>query len=131
LLQWHIYRKWNERFFLECYQAYKMGRAKEDPSLHWYKGEIGFFDFYIIPLAKKLKECGVFGVSCDEYLNYALKNRQEWESRGEEIVGEMIENANMQWKEQTGSSGKFTSLTMSHMLMKKSFRVKGYSVTDL
>jgi hypothetical protein len=108
-----------------------MGRAKEDPSLNWYKGEIGFFDFYIIPLAKKLKECGVFGVSCDEYLNYALKNRQEWESRGEEIVGEMIENANMQWKEQTGSSGKFTSLTMSHMLTKKSFRVKGYSVTDL
>jgi hypothetical protein len=28
--------------------------------------EIGFFDFYIIPLAKKLKECGVFGVSSDE-----------------------------------------------------------------
>jgi len=40
-----------------------------------YKGEIGFFDFYIIPLAKKLKECGVFGVSSDEYLNYATKNR--------------------------------------------------------
>jgi hypothetical protein len=30
------------------------------------EGEIGFFDFYIIPLAKKLKECGVFGVSSDE-----------------------------------------------------------------
>jgi hypothetical protein len=28
--------------------------------------EIGFFDFYIIPLAKKLKDCGVFGVSSDE-----------------------------------------------------------------
>ena len=24
---------------------------------------------YIIPLAKKLKDCGVFGVSSDEYLN--------------------------------------------------------------
>jgi hypothetical protein len=32
----------------------------------WYKGEIGFLDFYIIPLAKKLKDCGVFGVSSDE-----------------------------------------------------------------
>jgi 3'5'-cyclic nucleotide phosphodiesterase len=72
---WHIYRKWNERFFIECYQAYLMGRAETDPSASWYQGEIGFFDFYIIPLAKKLKNCGVFGVSSDEYLNYAMKNR--------------------------------------------------------
>ena len=45
-----------------------------------------FFDNYVIPLSKKLKECGVFGVSSDEYLNYALQNRAEWETRGEEIV---------------------------------------------
>ena len=51
----------------------------------------GFFDFYIIPLAHKLKECGVFGVSCDEYLQYAENNRKEWVARGEEVVAEMIE----------------------------------------
>lgn len=68
-----------------------MGRSDTDPSLNWYQGEIGFFDFYIIPLAKKLKECGVFGVSSDEYLNYAVQNRHEWKARGEEIVSEMIE----------------------------------------
>lgn len=88
---WHIYRKWNERFFRECYKAYKEGRAATDPSIGWYKGEIGFFDFYIIPLAKKLKDCGVFGVSSDEYLDYALKNRQEWENKGQELVEEMLE----------------------------------------
>ncbi|KAL7573558.1 hypothetical protein ACA910_008696 [Epithemia clementina (nom. ined.)] len=88
---WHIYRKWNENFFRECYQNYKEGRAQQDPSLYWYKGELGFFDFYIIPLAKKLKKCGVFGVASDEYLNYALKNRQEWEDRGGEVVEEMIQ----------------------------------------
>ena len=48
--------------------------------------EIGFFDFYIIPLAKKLKDCGVFGVSSDEYLNYAEENRRLWNLRGESIV---------------------------------------------
>jgi hypothetical protein len=106
-----------------------MGRAKDDPSFNWYKGEIGFFDFYIIPLAKKLKECGVFGVSCDEYLNYAIKNRQEWEARGEEIVSEMIEQANLQWKQTTGTSGKFMNLANSRM--EKSFMVKGYNVSDL
>jgi len=89
---WHIYRKWNERFFEECYLAFKNGRAENDPSVSWYRGEMGFFDFYIIPLAKKLKDCGVFGVSSDEYLSYAKKNRREWENRGEEIVEEMIRN---------------------------------------
>jgi hypothetical protein len=88
---WHVYRKWNERLFEEMYQAYREGRSDKDPSEFWYTGEIGFFDFYIIPLAKKLKDCGVFGVSCDEYLNYALKNREEWEVKGEEVVVAMVE----------------------------------------
>jgi 3'5'-cyclic nucleotide phosphodiesterase len=88
---WHIYRKWNERFFFECYQAYTDGRAETNPADGWYDGEIGFFDYYIIPLAKKLKDCGVFGVSSDEYLNYAIRNRQEWETRGREVVNEMLE----------------------------------------
>ena len=87
---WHIYRKWNERFFHEMYSAYRTGRADKDPSEFWYKGEIGFFDFYIIPLAKKLKDCGVFGVSSDEYLNYAQSNRSEWESKGQAVVAEMV-----------------------------------------
>jgi 3'5'-cyclic nucleotide phosphodiesterase len=86
---WHIYRKWNERFFLECYQAYKDGRAERDPLEGWYEGELGFYDFYIIPLAKKLKDCGVFGVSSDEYLIYAQQNRREWEKRGREVVNEL------------------------------------------
>jgi len=89
---WHVYRKWNERLFRECYKAYKEGRAEKDPSEYWYKGEIGFFDFYIIPLAKKLQECGVFGVSSSEYLDYALKNREEWELKGEEVVEQMKKN---------------------------------------
>ena len=88
---WHVYRKWNERLFFEMYKAYAEGRAETDPSVNWYQGEIGFFDFYIIPLAKKLEDCGVFGVSSDEYLNYAMKNRAEWESRGNEVLQEMVE----------------------------------------
>ena len=37
-----------------------------------------------------MAECGVFGVSSDEYLNYAHKNRDEWEQRGEEELKAMI-----------------------------------------
>lgn len=117
---WSVYLKWNERFFMECYAAYKDGRSEHDPAKSWYQGyvhyaiycvigqlhrtsshlllfalifyrEIGFFDFYIIPLSKKLKECGVFGVSSAEYLRYAEQNRKQWEASGQEIVAGFVE----------------------------------------
>ncbi|CAB9512761.1 Receptor-type guanylate cyclase gcy [Seminavis robusta] len=87
---WHVYRMWNERLFNELYTAYLAGRATKDPSEGWYEGEIGFFDFYIIPLAKKLHSCGVFGVSSAEYLSYAESNRDEWKKKGKEIVQEYL-----------------------------------------
>jgi len=92
---WHIYRKWNSRLFEELYKAYTEGRSDKNPAQTWYQGEIGFFDFYIIPLAKKLKDCGVFGVSSDEYLNYAIQNRKEWELHGETVVSGMVETIRM------------------------------------
>jgi hypothetical protein len=32
----------------------------------------------------------VFGVSCDEFLNYACENRAQWEKEGEEVVQRLI-----------------------------------------
>lgn len=67
---WHIYRKWNHHLFEEMVQAYREGRgSSKNPADNWYQGELAFFDTYIIPLAKKLGDCGVFGVSGDEYLS--------------------------------------------------------------
>jgi class 3 adenylate cyclase len=84
---WHTYQKFNSRLFEERYVAYRKGVAGDNPPwLGWYKGEIWFFDNYIIPLAQKLHDCGVFGVSYHEYLNYAQENRVEWERKGQEVV---------------------------------------------
>jgi hypothetical protein len=83
---WHVYCKWNRKLFQEAYAAYAAGRTNENPATNWYNGEIDFFDNYIIPLARKLQECGVFGVSGDEYLQYALQNREEWVIKGKSIV---------------------------------------------
>lgn len=88
---WQIYRKWNACLFRELTQAYRAGRMGVDPATFWYQGEIGFFDNYIIPLAKKLKDCQVFGSNSDECLVYATKNREEWEARGKQIVADMLE----------------------------------------
>lgn len=87
---WHVYQKWNQNLFEEMYTAWKMGRLGANPRDFWYKGELSFFDNYIIPLAKKLKECNVFGVSSDEYLGYAERNRAEWEERGCGILDRMV-----------------------------------------
>jgi len=65
---WHIYQKWNERLFDEMYSAFECGRSDNNPADGWYKGELWFFDNYVIPLAKKLEECNVFGVASDECL---------------------------------------------------------------
>ena len=64
-----MYQKWNRRLFDELYTAYRAGRAGADPTNFWVEGELKFFDGYIIPLAKKLKDCGVFGVASDECLS--------------------------------------------------------------
>ena len=87
---WHIYRRWNERLFHEMHNAFQSGRVAVDPSTNWYIGELGFFDYYLIPLAMKLKECGVFGASGYEYISYVLKNKKEWERKGRQVVQEMV-----------------------------------------
>ena len=93
-------QQWNERLFGEMYQAYRRGRAEKDPSEFWYEGEIGFFDFYILPLAQKLKDCGVFGVSSDECLNYARRNRAEWQRNGREVTERMSEKYRLKYDEE-------------------------------
>lgn len=87
---WNIYKKWNERLFKEMWIAYESGRTDTNPSFGWYKGELWFFDNYVLPLAKKLKECRIFGVSSDECLNYATENRATWAAEGERLVAEWV-----------------------------------------
>lgn len=93
---WHTFKKWNKRLYAELSKAYREGRGASDPRENWYGGEIGFFDFYIIPLAKKLRECGVFGSAASEYLDYAVENRRRWEEEGKEIATKMVNDYDAQ-----------------------------------
>lgn len=88
---WHIYRKWNERLFVELYSAFRTGRMAKDPCDFWYKGELAFFDKVVIPLAQKMSDCGMTGGLGIECLDYARQNRSEWEQKGQEILESMIQ----------------------------------------
>lgn len=118
LSHWYIYQKWNEKLFKEMYFAFLSHRAEKDPSIGWYNGEIWFFDNYVIPLANRLKECGVFGVTGDEFLNYALQNRREWEAKGREVVDAMkrraIEQAETMNLVRMGVVVEHSEVSMSH-----------------
>ena len=63
-----------------------------DASFLWFS-ELWFYDNYVIPLALKLIDCGVFGASGDEYHTYAVNNRNEWAERGKEICRDMVDKA--------------------------------------
>jgi hypothetical protein len=99
---WHVYIKWNRRLFQEMSLAYRAGRMASDPADFWYEGELQFFDNYVLPLAKKLQECQVFGVSSDEYLTYAVSNRKEWEEKGKSVIEEMMGDLGPLSREFTG-----------------------------
>ena len=87
---WHIFLKWNTRLYNELYRSFKLGYIADDPTDGWYEGQIGFFDNYVIPLAMKLRETGIFGALGDEYLTYAQLNRTEWEQKGHEETRKMV-----------------------------------------
>ena len=82
---WTIYRKWNEKLFQEMRAAHEAGRGL-DPAQHWYRGEMAFYDNYVIPLAMRLLESGVYS---NQYLKFAKKNRAEWQATGEAVVETM------------------------------------------
>lgn len=90
---WDTYLDWNERRFEETYKAWKEGRLSDcnarDPSETFFERELGFLDFFVSPLAEKLKTCGMLGGSntvMDEYARRIKMNRAEWEVKGCQMV---------------------------------------------
>jgi class 3 adenylate cyclase len=96
---WTVYQNWNRKLFEEMNIAYQEGRLEKNPCLDWFEDELLFFDNYIIPLAKKLTTCDMFGVNSEAFLNFAIDNRGEWETKGRSIVNEWIKEMKLDCEE--------------------------------
>ena len=87
--QWQVYQKWNRRLFIENTRAHEAGRKLSStappPSVGWFEGELGFFDFVIIPLAQRMQDVGLD----QSYLTCAAQNKSQWQSKGESVVNEL------------------------------------------
>lgn len=89
---WNMYRRWNERLFEEMVNAFRIGRATWNPADVWYKGELSFFEKFVIPLAKRLNESGVFGPGGGlHFISFAEENWNEWKCTGKTLLLEMQE----------------------------------------
>ena len=93
---WPIFMKWNTKLYDELWAANLSGRGP-DVSAGWFKGQIGFFDHYIEPLAKRLEQCGVFGPLGALFLENVHDNRMRWLEEGEERCREMHERV-LNWQ---------------------------------
>lgn len=92
------FNKFHEREFTERYTAFMIGDSAYDPSTTWYEDELAFFDNTVIPLADKLRVCGVFGSTGNEFMRWAEQNRSEWASKGRAMVRHMRENVAVQYE---------------------------------
>ena len=88
---WELFCFWNRKLFEELYDAFKSGRSGNDPQDGWYTNQLGFYRLYVIPLAEKMKTCGVFGEKGEEWVRNAVSIRDRWEREGERVTKEMIE----------------------------------------
>ncbi len=96
---WLVFKKWNELKFQEEYEAWNTGRSLADPSEKWFDEELRCFDNQIIPLARRLQAFEILGG--DEHLQFALNNREEWLSKGRDMVED--------WKLQYGIADSSSS----------------------
>ena len=103
--------KWNQSLYHEIlaahYQAQKENvegegseehdRNERHPAQNWYESQIGFFDGYVIPLAKRLDACGAFGTGGGGegggFVPLAVRNKELWILRGRECTRTMVSEA--------------------------------------
>jgi hypothetical protein len=90
---WESYKIWNRRLYEEMHKAFIDRRILRDPSQRWFEGELGCFDFFVLPLTKRLRNCGRFGPTTDDMIAQAEHNRKQWYDMGRALVHEMSANS--------------------------------------
>lgn len=65
LQSWEHMVKWSNRLYLELRNAHVQERGP-CPETKWFENQIGFLECYLLPLARRLDDTGVFGFPDDE-----------------------------------------------------------------
>ena len=82
--------KWSDCLYLELCKGFVEKRG-DDPMNGWFNNQIGFLDFYLLPLARKLDDTGAFGDTRGGiFASIVEKNRSGWTKEGMCITMKII-----------------------------------------
>ncbi|KAG7372490.1 3'5'-cyclic nucleotide phosphodiesterase [Nitzschia inconspicua] len=82
--------KWSDRLFLELRKAFVEGRG-ESPQNGWFRNQIGFIDAYLLPLARRLDDMGVFGDNKGAvFADNVEDNRDRWTREGVMLTAAIV-----------------------------------------
>ena len=82
--------KWSQKLFWELYDANKAGRGF-DPSPGWVGGQTGFLQGYVLPLARKLGNTGVFSNQIGPLFAEIVEDTSDqWEIHGEDVTALLL-----------------------------------------
>jgi hypothetical protein len=84
---WSQMCTWSKRLYLELLRAHGQGRGP-DPSHRWFENQIGFLEMYLMPLASRLDEIGVFDL---DFGSIVRGNLDRWLVEGLEFTEAMIQ----------------------------------------
>ena len=92
---WQQMEKWSSRLFFELKSSHDDGRG-EDPQNNWFENQITFLESYILPLARRLDDMGVFGESTGPMFGRIVEqNRERWVSDGRAATAQVVQEWQM------------------------------------
>lgn len=99
LQSWDHMTKWSNQLFLELKRAYVQGRG-EDPQGGWFVNQRGFLEAYLLPLARRLDDTGVFGDSRGSiFATIVEENTERWSHEGASLTANVICEGHLQYPE--------------------------------
>ena len=82
--------KWSSRLYREQKASAVVARG-DDPEASWFEGQIVFMDIYIMPLARKLAEPGIFDDETGKLFAQCVQdNRARWLIEGQKKTDDLI-----------------------------------------
>lgn len=91
LQSWDHMVKWSGRLYNELRKAHVEGRGP-DVSRNWFENQIGFLESYLLPLARRLEDTGVFLEEVGTmFTKIVEENRDRWLTEGYEVSQTTIE----------------------------------------
>lgn len=91
---WDQMAKWSNRLYMELRKAFIHGRGA-DPTDGWYNNQIGFLEAYLLPLARRLDDTGVFGETRGGiFAEIVHDNRDCWSREGMSLTANIIKTGN-------------------------------------